>query len=178
MKRIALAACLALLPLSAAADAIAQLRTDLLGRSSATQVLTKWCAARHFASPAVIRAIRVRKFEKPAGHAVRVLLKAHAREPIRYRRVRLVCGAHVLSEADNWYRPSQLTPAMNRALETTDTPFGAVVRPLNFHRNTLDAEDLSGANAVLRVRAVLVGANGTPFSVVVETYRKDLVGKN
>ena len=31
-------------------------------------------------------------------------------EPVAYRHVRLRCGDHVLSEADNWYVPSRLTP--------------------------------------------------------------------
>ncbi len=47
-----------------------------------------------------------------------------------------MCGGHVLSEADNWYVPARLTPQMNRALDTSDTPFGAAVKALDFHRAT------------------------------------------
>ena len=36
--------------------------------------------------------------------------------------MRLKCGDHVLSEADNWYVKARLTPDMNHMLETTDTP--------------------------------------------------------
>ncbi len=49
---------------------------------------------------------------------------------LRYRRVQLVCGSRVLSEADNWYLPGHLSPAMNQVLDSTDEPFGRVVGPL------------------------------------------------
>jgi hypothetical protein len=54
--------------------------------------------------------------------------------------VRLICGGHVLSEADNWYVPARLTPEMNRVLEATDTAVGRVVQTLNFRRRTLSAK--------------------------------------
>ena len=93
-----------------------------------------------------------------------------------YRRVDLACGIHALSEAENWYVPARLTPEMNRQLDTSDTPFGAVVKPLNFHRDILKAEPLNGAVTVLRITAVLVTADGRPFSLVVENYTRELVG--
>lgn len=167
---------LAMAPLRARADeaALAQLKSDLLANASATQVLTRWCDARKLASPAVIRAMRDRQNEKPATAEVRALLGAAPDEPIRYRRVRLMCGPHVLSEADNWYRAGALTPAMNKTLDETDTPFGTVVRPLNFTRRTLDAGPGGEPGTVLRVRAVLL-AGASPFSLVVENYRPALV---
>lgn len=167
---------LAMLPLCARADdsALARLKSDLLSNASATQVLTRWCDARKLASPAVIRAQRDKSDEKPATAEVRALLGAAADEPIRYRRVRLMCGTHVLSEADNWYRPGALTPAMNRTLDETDTPFGAVVGALNFTRRTLDGGPGGEPGTVLRVRAVLL-AGASPFSLVVENYRPALV---
>ena len=131
-------------------------------------------SARKLASPAVIRAMRDRQNEKPATAEVRALLGAAPDEPIRYRRVRLMCGPHVLSEADNWYRAGALTPAMNKTLDETDTPFGTVVRPLNFTRRTLDAGPGGEPGTVLRVRAVLL-AGASPFSLVVENYRPALV---
>ena len=167
---------LAMAPLRARADeaALAQLKSDLLANASATQVLTRWCDARKLASPAVIRAMRDRQNEKPATAEVRALLGAAPDEPIRYRRVKLMCGTHILSEADNWYRPSQLTAAMNAQLDETDTPFGTVVRPLGFSRRTLDVAAGSDAMTVLRVRGLLM-AGGAPFSLVVENYRPELV---
>jgi hypothetical protein len=113
-------------------------------------------------------------------------------EPVRYRRVALSCGSVVLSDADNWYVPSRLTAAMNQQLDNSDVPFGKVVQPLHFRRQTLSAELLwsplpagwdSGAplpppsgkpltipDHVLQHRAVLYTAESQPFSLVVESY--------
>lgn len=154
--------------------ALARLKADLLSNASATQVLTRWCGDLHLASPAVIRAMRDHATDKPATPEIRTLLSAAGDEPIRYRRVKLMCGTHILSEADNWYRPSQLTAAMNKRLDETDTPFGTVVRPLGFSRRTLDASAHGDAQTVLRIRAVLL-AGAVPFSLVVENYRADLI---
>jgi len=167
---------LAALPFAARADeaAVARLKADLLANPSATVVLTQWCGALKLASPPVIRAVRDHGNEKPASDEVRALLGASADEPIRYRRVKLMCGTHILSEADNWYRAAALTPAMNKALDETDTPFGTVVRPLNFTRRTLDAVTPAQPGTVLRVRAVLL-AGSAPFALVTENYRPDLI---
>src|SRR5580704_6682265 len=108
---------------------VQQLNAELLGHDSATATLTDWCAAHHLAEPPVIVAHRVAE-SKPADAQVRALLHVAPDEEIRYRRVALACGRHVLSEADDWYRPSQLTSAMNDALASSETPFGAVVKPL------------------------------------------------
>jgi hypothetical protein len=153
--------------------ALARLKADLLANPSATQVLTRWCGDLHLAAPAVIRAERD-STDKPATPEIRALLGAATDEPIRYRRVKLMCGTHILSEADNWYRPMLLTPAMNKALDESDTPFGTVVRPLGFSRRTLDVATNADAGTVLRVRALLL-AGAAPFSLVVENYRPDLI---
>ena len=179
-------------------EALALLQTlnaDLLSHDSATATLQRWCAEHGLAAEPRIVAHRV-SVEKPADAEVRTLLAAGADEPIRYRRVALACGERVLSEADNWYRPGRLTAEMNRALETTETPFGAVVRSLGFHRRTLDAvllfEPLSDGwerrprpptlrhalalpHELLRHRAVLETPDGVPFSLVVETYTDEVL---
>ena len=81
---------------------------------------------------------------------------------------------------------------MNRLLETTDTPFGVVVKGLGYRRRTLSSEVLfrplpadwdtlprpqetPGATFVippeiLRHRAVLSTPDGQAFSLVQETY--------
>ena len=172
------------------------LNADLLGGDSATEVLRRWCADHRLATPAVIKAIRVHGHDKPADQAVLALLAAKRDDIVAYRRVRLVCGRHVLSEADNWYLPGRLTAEMNHQLETTDTPFGVVVRPLGFRRRTLDVKRLfeplpdgwemapgsrpsSGVLAVpydvLSHRAVLTDRVGFPFSVVQETYTREVL---
>jgi len=179
MKRSALvlAFCLVAIPARASnGDTLHRLRADILGGQSATQVLTRWCADLHLAEPAAIKAIKSSQ-TKPASADVRRQLGAGANEPIRYRKVALTCGSHVLSEADNWYRPGKLTAAMNRQLDSSDTPFGAVVRGLNFHRKTLDVRERPGPGVILQIKAVLVEATGAPFSLVVEDYQHDLLGR-
>jgi hypothetical protein len=156
-------------------DQARKLRADLAGPASATQVLTRWCVEHGRASPPVIRALRDRGFVKAPDGETRRALAAGRNEAIGYRHVRLTCGDQILSEADNWYLPGRLTPQMNRQLETSDTPFGSVVAPLNFRRQTLEALPLTGAQGVLRVRAVLISAAGAPFSLVVETYSRRLI---
>ena len=153
--------------------AVDRLRTDLLAGASATQVLTQYCANLKLASPPVIHAVRDRAMA-PASPEVRALLKAGTDEAVRYRRVHLMCGDHVLSDADNWYLPSRLTPDMNKMLDETDTPFGAVVRPLGFHRVTLEASMVNNKTTILRVRALLLTKSQIPFSLVVENYSAEL----
>jgi hypothetical protein len=175
----------------AAAAALQALNADLLGHPSATLTLERWCGAHQLASPARVVARRVRGLAKPLPSGFRKLLAIGADEPVRYRRVQLACGDHVLSEADNWYLPNRLSAAMNRQLDDTDTPFGKVVQPLHFRRRTLSAELLwsplpaGGAtpaaavpgagtlvipHAVLQHRALLYDSANRPFSALVETY--------
>ncbi|MFZ3005347.1 MAG: hypothetical protein WA047_04175 [Phenylobacterium sp.] len=163
---------------------VQRLDADLLSRDSATATLQLWCDKYGPGGGAKIVARRIKGADKAAGKAERRALGVFARTPVAYRRVELLCGDKVLSEADNWYVPARLTPAMNTALEQTQTPFGVVVRPLDFRRRTLSSELLIGTgilahpkpgvlvipHEVLRHRAVLSTANGRPFSLVVETY--------
>jgi len=172
------------------------LNADLLSHDSATLTLERWCAAHRLAEPARIVAQRVRGAAKPLPSSTRERLAVDADEPIAYRRVRLTCGAHVLSEADNWYVPSRLTADMNRRLDTTDEPFGKVVRALGFQRRTFAAEllwsplpagwemsahaaaepaPLRIPHALLRHEAVLYTAAQQPFSAVVETYTNQVL---
>jgi chorismate-pyruvate lyase len=170
-------ACLLLIASPAAAEGpydLVHLRGDLATGESATQVLTRWCGELKLADPPVVKAVRA-DADKPATAKIRRLLQAKTGETIRYRKVALTCGGHVLSEADNWYRPGQLTAAMNHALETSDTSFGTVVRPLNFHRQTLAVTDHPSAGTVLEVKALLSSGAGRPFSLVVEDYKADIV---
>jgi chorismate-pyruvate lyase len=177
---------------------LATLNAELLSHDSATLTLDRWCDAHHLASPAKIVAVRDKAVTKEATTDQRKTLGVSATEPIRYRRVKLACGAHVLSEADNWYVPSRLTPEMNQQLETTDIAFGRAVQALHFQRRTLSAKLLwsplpdgwevkpaalpDAASKTLRVphevlqhQAVLVLPDGTPFSEVVETYTEEVL---
>ena len=159
-----------------AQDAVTRLRATLLASTSATQVLTQYCTELKLTAPPVIRAVRDGT-AIPAPAEVRTALKAETNAVIRHRRVRLTCGVHVLSNADNWYLPSRLTPEMNRQLDETETPFGTVVRPLDFHRETLEAAERPGADAILRIRALLLTKENVPFSLVIENYSPKLAPK-
>lgn len=174
----------------AAQGLVETLNTDLLANASATLTLERWCATHRIADPAVIRAERLREAEGSAPAEVRALLAAAPDTPVRHRRVRLNCGAVTLSEADNYYLPGRLTPEMNAQLDGTDTPFGKVVRELDFRRRTLEqrllwipadfrADEpresaptavLAPPQFVLRHRAVLTLPDDTPFSALIERY--------
>jgi hypothetical protein len=181
-------------------EALALLETlnaDLLSHDSATSTLENWCAVHRLASPPRIVAARDLGVDKPPSLEQRRELSVAPTELVRYRRVRLKCGAVVLSEADNWYVPGRLTPEMNTLLDTTDTPFGHVVAALHFRRQTLSARLLwlplpegwemttTAANdcappralppALLEHRALLRLPDGTPFSEVVETYTNNVL---
>jgi hypothetical protein len=167
------------------------LNADLLSHDSATATLERWCTVHRLASPPRIVAERV-TLDKPPTPEQRRELDVAPTESVRYRRVRLMCGALALSEADNWYVPGRLTPEMNRVLDTTDVPFGKAVQALHFHRHILSstllwrplpdgwelgAHPRGGGGAALDMpsqllqhRAVLSLPDGTPISEVVETY--------
>lgn len=173
------------------------LNADLLSHDSATATLQRWCTDHQLASPARIKAERVRDVEKPVTEDQRQRLRLAPTDEVRYRRVRLACGTVVLSEADNWYVPARLTPQMNELLDSTDTPFGRAVQSLHFQRHTIssellwqllpagwemkpaavraDARELCFPTQVLRHRALLTLPDGTPFSEVVETYTSNVI---
>jgi chorismate-pyruvate lyase len=180
-------------------EALALLQTlnaDLLSHDSATLTLDRWCASHHLGDPPTITAERVHDVDKPATAAQRELLHVSATEPLAYRRVRLHCGTHVLSEADNWYVPARLTPEMNQALDHSDVAFGRAIEALHFQRHTLSADllwaplplgwEMTGPteehdnklvipNYVLQHTAVLSLPDGTPISALTETYTSEVL---
>ncbi|MDP9082700.1 MAG: hypothetical protein M3N50_02920 [Pseudomonadota bacterium] len=181
-------------------EALALLQTlnaELLGHDSATLTLERWCAAHRLAFPAQIIALRVADADKVPTREQRRELAVTATEPVRYRRVKLLCGVQVLSEADNWYVPGRLSAEMNTLLDGSNAPFGKVVQALHFRRHTLSssllwqplpegwemspaavrigAGDLAIPARVLQHRAVLTLPDGTPFSEVIETYTRSVL---
>ncbi len=173
------------------------LNADLLAGRSATRTLEAWCADHAMAADPRLRAERVPGPDKPLDAGQRARLAIGPEEPVRYRHVRLACGTHVLSDADNWYVPSRLTPAMNATLDTTDTSFGTVVAPLDVTRQTFAARTLwpvlptgwdMGAPVadhperaldvppvLFEHRAVLFDAHHRPFSEVHEHYTNEIL---
>ncbi len=105
----------------------------------------------------------------------------------------------MLSEAENWYLPGRLTPDMNHTLETSDTPFGRVVAPLDPYRQTfaarllwsplpegwersprsvppcLSSGPLAIPGALFEHRAVLLGRDNRPIAEVHEVYQGALL---
>ncbi|RUL64134.1 hypothetical protein EKH79_08740 [Dyella dinghuensis] len=183
-------------------QALAELQTlnaQLLSHPSATLTLEQWCGAHHLAPEAKIVAQRVHGADKPLPDGARALLGIGPDEQVRYRRVALSCGDVVLSDADNWYVPSRLTPEMNRQLDTSDVPFGKVVQPLHFRRQTLAADllwsplpagwdsgtplppasqqSLTIPDHVLQHRAVLYTGDNQPFSLVIESYTRQVLAR-
>lgn len=114
----------------------------LLASRSATATLEAWCREHGLADPPTVVATRVNQNEKPPTEQQRAELQVGPDEPVRYRSVLLSCGERQLSHAENWYVPSRLTPEMNHALDTTNTPFGKVVAPLQPTRTTQDMRQL------------------------------------
>jgi hypothetical protein len=170
---------------------IETLNAELLASKSATATLETWCADHRMAEAPKILAKRAAAPEKPASAETRRRLSVSDAEIVKYRRVQLVCGGHVLSEADNWYVPGRLTEEMNRLLEETETPFGKVVAALHPFRRTFqtkllwsplpsgwetgaraeeDAPAPPAPHALIEHRALLYGEDQQPFSEVDETY--------
>ncbi len=174
---------------------VEELNADLLSHDSATATLERWCGAHGMAAEPKVVAHLVHDSEKPPPAELRTLLGAGAGETIRYRRVELSCGEHVLSEADNWYLPARLTSEMNDTLEQGDMPFGRAVAALRFRRRTLTATllwnplpdgwegnpppngggDLAIPRRILEHRAILTTESGTPFSALIEIYTNEIL---
>jgi chorismate-pyruvate lyase len=152
------------------------LNARLLAGLTATGVLQQWCDE-HGVGAKVRAEVRRGAVREPDA-AQRARLAVSADEPVAYRHVRLSCGKWLLSEAENWYVPSRLTPAMNAALAGGDTPFGAAIAALSPHRTGLGAElfwkpDAPMPDALFRHRALVLDSTGRPLAEVVETYQAD-----
>lgn len=174
------------------------LNATLLAARSATFTLEAWCADHRMAETPRLVATLKKDVVKPVTAEQRERLQIGPEEPVKYRRVLLSCGSHVLSEADNWYVPSRLTPEMNRLLETTDTPFGRAVADLKPFRRTFAANLLwsplpagwemgkadtsASGDAPLAIpgqifehRALLYTPDTRPFCEVTETYSQEIL---
>lgn len=189
----------ALLTRTQALALVQGLNAELLASRSATATLEKWCGDHGLAPEPRVVAEVMDGEPRAAQPEQRQRLRADSGEVVRYRRVRLRCGDHVLSEAENWYLPGRLTPEMNRLLETSDTPFGRVVAPLEPYRRTFAARLLwsplpdgwersaqgappclsTGAlaipGALFEHGALVLGRDNRPIAEVHETYQGALL---
>jgi hypothetical protein len=173
------------------------LSANILASRSSTLSLEQWCRDHKLADEPKIVARVLTGVDRPSAPEQRLRLQVSHATDVKYRRVRLACGTHVLAEADNWYVPGRLTAEMNRLLETTDTPFGTVVRPLEPYRQTLGAAllwsplpdgwemgkagpaQMTGVllipDALFEHRALLYTREHTPFSEVREVYQRAIL---
>lgn len=146
------------------APTIQQLHAALLASASATAVLDAL-----FGAPVTIRRLAC---DAPALSPTRhAHLQPTTAEPARHRRVMLFAAGRAVSQADLWYIPARLLPGMEAILRDTDTPFGAVVRPMHPARRCLAARFCApGEPFALEHEALLVTAEGVPFALVSERY--------
>lgn len=131
-------------------------------------------------TPPRIHARIIRGHFIAGGAATRFRLNAGGDLPLGYRSVHLMCGKHILSEAENWYIPGRLTSAMNDALGHGDTPFGRVILPLSPRRHNLSVRALWDGFGpppvtVLRHGALVIDGQGSPLAEICESYRAILV---
>jgi len=182
---------------------VQSLRAGLGATDSATLFLEDWCGRYGLAPVAKIVARRVPGEIPLTEQQKQELDITDAAEPVVYRRVQLVCGDQVLSEADNWYLPNRLTPDINKQLTETDTPFGRAIRPLGPSRRTLSSTVLwqtlpegwermpadrlaqwaaaapapayDPAASLFENRAIVLRQDGKPISEVRETYKMPLI---
>ena len=183
-------------------EALALIHTlhgEILSSTSATATLEKWCRD-HELAPAPKIVARVNRGEAPPATAEqRRRLRVGDDERVIARSVELRCGDVVLSRARNWYVPGRLTADMNRLLETTDTPFGTVIQPLQPYRQTIGVQMLwqplpegwerggrDGApgspaaalaipDALFEHRAIVYTGDRKPLSEVDEVYQRGVL---
>ena len=155
------------------------LHDEILGSRSATFTLEKWCRDHGVAEPVIVVARSSLMAASPPGPDRLSRLRVTEDKAVRFRRVQLLCGGHVLCDADNWYVPGRLTPEMNHLLETSDIPFGKVVRALEPHRETFAAARFWSADhipqSLFRIQALILGPDHVPLAEVDEVYQRPLL---
>jgi chorismate-pyruvate lyase len=175
------------------------LNADILASPSATQSLEKWCRDHKMTNDPRIVARLVNDFHKvPTAEQLQRLQVTNSNE-VKYRRVELYCGNHLFSKADNWYVPGRLTAAINKLLETSDTPFGKAVQELHPYRRTFavkilwsplpvgweqelsarvqarKAGKLTIPKDLFEHNAILYTSDNKPFSEVSEIYQRQVL---
>jgi hypothetical protein len=156
------------------------LSAEILRGPTATAGLTRWCAARGLGEGPVL----VAPAPDPApeeippedAEALEAALALAPGETLLRRRVVLHRGPVILSTADNWFAPDRLPAEIRAALETTATPFGALVGPLGPWRKTLVRRFPTAPGAPpLEHLAVVLDRDGRPLCGVLERYAETAV---
>lgn len=157
-----------------------RLSRHLRAARTATEALLAWCEERGLGhGPILAERARLPPPVVPDAQGLAELAPARG-EPMQHRRVELRRGGLALVQADNWFVPTRLPPALQHQLASTDLPFGTVVAPLSPSRRTYfvagSGEASLPAGFVLEHRAVVLDAAARPLAVVRELYRATLVG--
>jgi chorismate-pyruvate lyase len=150
----------------AMSDPYQALEDDLRAGPTATAML-----ARRTGTP--VHAV-VLATDAPIRTATRMRLGT---DDVGYRRVQLIAGGRVMSEAENWYARDRLTPAMRAALTDGDVPFGQVIAALDPRREILDIKRFDSGPHAMEVHAMVFGGDGLPLAEVIEHYARALLGE-
>lgn len=161
---------------------------------TATAALEAWCRRHHPCGADALAVTLLSDQPMPPGGYCGPL-RLQAGETLHCRRVWLRWGDRVVSEAENWYVPQRLPPAMQRVLAEGIRPYGAVVAELRPRRATTimlsDEQIARGAGIVLtqlaqaqvfspphafvlHVNAVMT-ASGVALAELREHYRRELL---
>jgi hypothetical protein len=95
---------------------------------SLKQTLERWCMSHRLVSKPQIAIERVLDVEELPTAAQSKMLATSAKDPVRHRKVRVLCGSAVLLEADDWYLPSRVSPKVSALIEGTELPFEPLCR--------------------------------------------------
>jgi len=160
----------------------------ILRSDSATEELEQWCSERGIGDGRIVAlCARHAAPEICDDESLEELYPGDVRGQTKFRSVQLVTAGIVVVEALNWYFPDRLTLEMRETLETTNIPFGRVVKPLKPKRRTFlvrrcAPEQIYGTKAptdpaaiAFEHRAVLYGEGDAPLAVVHERFRKVLL---
>jgi chorismate-pyruvate lyase len=142
------------------------LHQALLTADSATSVLESF-----FGTVSVIR------LDQPPSinEGLEERLRLAPGDDLRHRVVRLMAGEKLVSEAELWFVANRLPAERVQRLESSDTPFGRIMRPLGLKRVVLMARICRpGEAGALLHRALLAAPGGVPVAEVFELYASGL----
>ncbi len=115
------------------------LNVEPLTSDSEKQTLERWCTSHRLVSNPQIAIERVLDAEELPTEAQRRMFATSAKEPVRHRKVRVLCGSAVLLEADDWHLPSRVSHKVSALIEGTEWPFETAVQIVHFRRRILSA---------------------------------------
>jgi chorismate-pyruvate lyase len=160
----------------------------ILRSNSATEELERWCGERAIGDGCLVALCdRHATAEMCDDESLEALYPWDVRGKTTFRAVRLATAGIVVVEAFNWYFADHLSPEMRTTLETTDVPFGRVVKPMKPKRRTFlvrrcTPEQMNRGNSptdpaatAFEHRAVLYGEADVPLAIVHERFLKVLV---